>query len=56
MGDLSENALLRRRQNFGTLVDFFNRRSNTLKSPSLAGPRATYVPALPKFSARNTEV
>ena len=54
--DLSENTPLRRRLNFGTSDDTFNRRSNTLESPSLAGPRATYVPALPKFSARNPEV
>ena len=54
--DLSENTPLRRRLNFGTSDDTFNRRSNTLESPSLAGPRSTYVPALPKFSARNPEV
>ena len=56
IGDLSENTPLRRKLNFGTLDDIPCRRSNTLESPSLAGPRATYVPTLHKFSVRNQEV
>ena len=55
IGHLSENTPLKRRLNFRTLDDTFSRRSNTLESPSLAGPRATYVSALPKFFARNPE-
>ena len=45
IGDLSENTPSRRRLNFGTSDDTFNTQSNTLESPSLAGPRATKRPS-----------
>ena len=54
--DLFENTPLRKRLNLGSLVDNFNRLSNTLESSSLAWSSSNYVPALSKFSARNPEV